>query len=123
MRYRYCAVPETSCQYSLRRRLRLSSGCSLLLICDVRSRSLTTKLSDSRRRAPVERRGDFQITRDSQTESAAAVRCSALVRPRHRFLAPSINLPTPHPSNADSAPTPAAVANLAKLKPPVCGNV
>src|SRR6266705_4025543 len=41
----------------------------------------TTQLSDSRRRAPVERRGDDQITRDSQTESAAAVRCSALVRP------------------------------------------
>jgi hypothetical protein len=27
----------------------------------------------------VERRGEHQITRDSQTESAAAVRCSALV--------------------------------------------
>src|SRR5437016_12420375 len=38
--------------------------------------------SDSRRRAPVERRGEHQISRDSQTESAAAVRCSALVRPR-----------------------------------------
>src|SRR5436309_4306139 len=42
------------------------------------------ELSDSRRRAPVERRGDSQITRDAQTESAAAVRCSALVRPRVR---------------------------------------
>ena len=40
----------------------------------------TTKLSDSRRRAPVERTARSQITRDSQTESAAAVRCSALVR-------------------------------------------
>src|SRR5437762_747114 len=42
---------------------------------------LTTEPRDSRRRAPVERRGDGPITRDSQTESAAAVRCSALVRP------------------------------------------
>src|SRR5258706_9874132 len=54
---------------------------------------LTTKLSDSRRRAPVERRGDFQITRDSQTESAAAVRCSALVRPR-LSLCSHTSLPT-----------------------------
>src|SRR3989442_7496 len=44
---------------------------------------LTTKLSDSRRRAPGERRGGHQITRDSQTESATAVRCSALVRSLH----------------------------------------
>src|SRR5439155_220022 len=43
----------------------------------------TTKLSDSRRRAPVERRGDGRITRDCQTEGAAAVRCSALVRLLH----------------------------------------
>src|SRR2546426_238652 len=43
---------------------------------------LTTKLSDSRRRATVERTVRFQITRDSQTESAAAVRCSALVSRR-----------------------------------------
>ena len=40
---------------------------------------LRGKLSDSRRRAPVERTTRFQITGDSQTESAAAVRCSALV--------------------------------------------
>src|SRR5437773_3450917 len=56
-----------------------------VLLWGVRRR-LTTKLSDSRRRATVERTTRFQITRDSQTESAAAVRCSALVRPRHRVF-------------------------------------
>src|SRR5438552_13921109 len=50
-------------------------------------RRLTTKLNDSRRRAPVERRGEHRISRDSQTESAAAVGCSALVRPRPHFFA------------------------------------
>jgi len=40
---------------------------------------LTTKLSDSRRRAPVERTTRFRIASDRRTESAAAVRCSALV--------------------------------------------
>src|SRR5260370_19254240 len=44
MRYRYSAVWETSCQYSLTRRLRLSSGCSWRLICGYwLRRSLTTR--------------------------------------------------------------------------------
>src|SRR6266576_6968339 len=51
---------------------------------------LRGKLSDSRRRAPVERTARFQITRDSQTESAAAVRCSALVRPQFHEISRNI---------------------------------
>src|SRR5258706_7040534 len=72
----------------------------------IRSR-LTTKLSDSRRRAPVERRGDFQITRDSQTESAAAVRCSALVR-RHLFQSHLVFVKVRTPPIIAPKPTPQA---------------